>query len=43
LRAVAGEHRDVFLGAAQKRAGAWLCTCFSRAVGGTLTLDTFDR
>jgi ferredoxin-NADP reductase len=37
------DHRDVFLSAAQKRAGALLCTCVSRAVGGTLTLDTSDR
>jgi len=37
------DHRDVFLGAEQKRAGTALCTCVSRAVGGALTLDTFDR
>jgi vanillate O-demethylase ferredoxin subunit len=37
------DHRDVFLSAAQKGAGALLCTCVSRAVGGTLTLDTSDR
>jgi vanillate O-demethylase ferredoxin subunit len=37
------DHRDVFLSDAQKRAGAAFCTCVSRAVGGMLTLDTFDR
>jgi vanillate O-demethylase ferredoxin subunit len=37
------DHRDVFLSAEQKRARTSLCTCVSRAVGGTLTLDTFDR
>jgi ferredoxin-NADP reductase len=37
------DHRDVFLSAAQRRDGASVCTCVSRAVGGTLTLDTFDR
>jgi ferredoxin-NADP reductase len=37
------DHRDVFLSARQKQAGDVFCTCVSRAVGGALTLDTFDR
>jgi ferredoxin-NADP reductase len=37
------DHRDVFLSDEQQRAGASLCTCVSRAAGGVLTLDTFDR
>jgi len=34
------DHRDVFFSDAQKRAGARLCTCVSRVVGGGVVLDT---
>ena len=37
------DHRDVFFSDAEKQAGAKLCTCVSRAVGGSITLDTGDR
>lgn len=37
------DHRDVFFSDEEKAGNAKLCTCVSRAVGGTLTLDTGDR
>lgn len=37
------DHRDVFLSDAQKAANTQLCTCVSRVVGGTITIDTADR
>jgi ferredoxin-NADP reductase len=37
------DHRDVFFSDDEKRLGAKLCTCVSRATGGTLRLDVGDR
>jgi vanillate O-demethylase ferredoxin subunit len=37
------DHRDVFLSEEQQREGDAIITCVSRAVGGTLTLDTGYR
>jgi ferredoxin-NADP reductase len=37
------DHRDVFLDEEEQRSGATLLTCVSRAVGGTLTIDTGFR
>lgn len=37
------DHRDVFLSDEEKTANDKLCTCVSRAVGGSITLDTGDR
>ncbi len=37
------DHRDVFYSEAEKAESRALCTCVSRAAGGTLTLDTGDR
>ena len=34
------DHRDVFFSDAEKVVGAKLCACVSRAVGGSVTLDT---
>ena len=34
------DHRDVFFSDAEKAVGAKLCACVSRAVGGSVTLDT---
>ncbi|WP_298955385.1 PDR/VanB family oxidoreductase [uncultured Methylobacterium sp.] len=37
------DHRDVFFSDGQKAANTHLCTCVSRAAGGSLTIDTADR
>jgi len=37
------DHRDVFLGDAEKAAGSRLCTCVSRPVGGRIVIDTDYR
>lgn len=37
------DHRDVFFSETQKAAGAQLCTCVSRVVKGSITIDTADR
>src|SRR5665213_132859 len=37
------DHRDVFFSDAEKSANTGLCTCVSRVVGGSITLDTGDR
>ena len=37
------DHRDVFLSEEQQQEGETIITCVSRAVGGTLTLDTGYR
>jgi vanillate O-demethylase ferredoxin subunit len=37
------DHRDVFLNEDQQREGETIITCVSRAVGGSLTLDTGFR
>jgi len=37
------DHRDVFFSDAQKATNAQLCTCVSRVVGGSITIDTADR
>ena len=37
------DHRDVFLSEQQQREGDTIITCVSRAVGGTLTIDTGHR
>jgi ferredoxin-NADP reductase len=37
------DHRDVFLNEDEQRAGDTIITCVSRAVGGSLTLDTGFR
>ena len=37
------DHRDVFFSEDEKSANAKLCTCVSRATGGTLRLDTAER
>ena len=37
------DHRDVFLSEEEQAAGRLLCTCVSRAVGGTITIDTGFR
>ncbi len=37
------DHRDVFFSDEEKAANGKLCTCVSRAVGGSITLDTGDR
>jgi ferredoxin-NADP reductase len=37
------DHRDVFLSEEQRREGATIVTCVSRAVGGAITLDTGFR
>jgi len=37
------DHRDVFFSDAEKSANRMLCTCVSRVVGGSITLDTGDR
>ncbi len=37
------DHRDVFFSDAEKVENAKLCTCVSRVVGGSITVDTADR
>jgi ferredoxin-NADP reductase len=37
------DHRDVFLSDAERAEGRKICTCVSRAVGGSLTIDTGHR
>jgi vanillate O-demethylase ferredoxin subunit len=37
------DHRDVFFSAAEKSVNGKLCTCVSRVVGGSITIDTSDR
>jgi ferredoxin-NADP reductase len=37
------DHRDVFLSDEEQAEGRKLCTCVSRAVGGTITIDTGFR
>lgn len=37
------DHRDVFFSDEEKAANGKLCTCVSRVVGGSVTLDTGDR
>lgn len=37
------DHRDVFFSDAEKAANGKLCTCVSRVVGGSITIDTPDR
>ena len=37
------DHRDVFLSDAERAEGRRICTCVSRAVGGSLTVDTGHR
>jgi ferredoxin len=37
------DHRDVFFSDEEKAANAKLCTCVSRVIGGSITIDTADR
>ncbi len=37
------DHRDVFFSAEERREEAKICACVSRAVGGTITIDTGYR
>jgi vanillate O-demethylase ferredoxin subunit len=37
------DHRDVFFSETEKSANAKLCTCVSRVIGGSITIDTADR
>jgi ferredoxin len=37
------DHRDVFFSEAEQQANDKLCTCVSRVVGGSITIDTGDR
>ena len=37
------DHRDVFFSDSEKAENAKLCTCVSRVVGGSITVDTADR
>jgi ferredoxin len=37
------DHRDVFLDPGEQEGGTALCACVSRAVGGTMTIDTGFR
>jgi ferredoxin-NADP reductase len=37
------DHRDVFFSDDEKAANAKLCTCVSRVIGGSITVDTADR
>ena len=37
------DHRDVFFSDDEKAANRKLCTCVSRVVGGSITVDTADR
>jgi hypothetical protein len=37
------DHRDVFFSDEEKAANAKLCTCVSRVIGSSITVDTADR
>jgi vanillate O-demethylase ferredoxin subunit len=37
------DHRDVFFNDEEKAANVKLCTCVSRVIGGSITIDTADR
>lgn len=37
------DHRDVFFNDEEKAANTKLCTCVSRVIGGSITVDTADR
>jgi ferredoxin-NADP reductase len=37
------DHRDVFFSDEEKAANVKLCTCVSRVIGGSITIDTADR
>jgi vanillate O-demethylase ferredoxin subunit len=37
------DHRDVFFSDDEKAANSKLCTCVSRVIGGSITVDTADR
>jgi ferredoxin-NADP reductase len=37
------DHRDVFFSDEEKAANGKLCTCVSRVIGGSITVDTADR
>jgi ferredoxin-NADP reductase len=37
------DHRDVFFSEDEKAANGKLCTCVSRVIGGSITIDTADR
>jgi ferredoxin-NADP reductase len=37
------DHRDVFFSDEEKSANTKLCTCVSRVIGGSITIDTADR
>jgi ferredoxin len=37
------DHRDVFFSDEEKAANSKLCTCVSRVIGGSITVDTADR
>jgi vanillate O-demethylase ferredoxin subunit len=37
------DHRDVFFSDEEKAANTKLCTCVSRVIGGSITIDTADR
>ena len=37
------DHRDVFFSDEEKAANTKLCTCVSRVIGGSITIDTPDR
>jgi ferredoxin len=37
------DHRDVFFSEEEKAANAKLCTCVSRVIAGSITIDTADR
>jgi vanillate O-demethylase ferredoxin subunit len=37
------DHRDVFFSEEEKASNAKLCTCVSRVIGGSITIDTADR
>ena len=37
------DRRDVFFGDEEKAENSKLCTCVSRVVGGSMTIDTADR
>lgn len=37
------DHRDVFFSDDEKAANCKLCTCVSRVIGGSITVDTADR
>jgi ferredoxin len=37
------DHRDVFFSEEEKAANTKLCTCVSRVIAGSITIDTADR